>query len=237
MRDSDDQDSYPSSLELPELATPDTSSTLQPSSSTDMEILLQHIDPANPFAFSLEQMTSIVDHKHFEFLQHVGGIEGIAKGLHSNIKAGLDWNEAHLDYIRMFDLQNEKKQDSEEALFDAQFPLSMHDSEIFTQRRQVFGSNVLPTVEEVSLWQLMWESFQDKTLVQQLARSICIHRLTLATDFADHFSHDFTDSRHLRGHSHHRIRHIWQQDTRCQMGRGCSHHCRCGVSGGRGQCQ
>ncbi|KAL9547568.1 hypothetical protein MBANPS3_006110 [Mucor bainieri] len=174
MRGSDDHDSYPSSLELPELATPETSSTLKPSTSTEMEIL-QHIDPANPFAFSLEQMTSIVDHKHYAFLQHVGGMEGVAKGLHSNIKSGLDWNEDHLAYIRMFDLQGDKTQqqqeekkeddDEEEAFYNAQFPLSMHDSETFIQRRQVFGSNVLPTVEEVTLLQLMWESFQDKTLI------------------------------------------------------------------------
>ncbi|KAK4510580.1 FAD_binding_3 domain-containing protein [Mucor velutinosus] len=167
MRGSDDQDSYPSSLELPELATPETGSTLKPSSSTDMEIL-QHIDPANPFAFSQEQMTSIVDHKHFQFLQHVGGIDGLAKGLHSSIKSGLDWNETNLAYIRIFDLQNEKKQQKEEeqeAFYDAQFPLSLHDSETFIQRRQVFGSNVLPIVEEVTLLQLMWESFQDKTLI------------------------------------------------------------------------
>lgn len=166
MRGSDDQDSYPSSLELPELATPETSSTLKPSTSTEMEIL-QHIDPANPFAFSLEQMTSIVDRRYFQFLQHVGGIEGIAKGLHSNIKSGLDWNEANLAYIRMFDLQSKKKQqeEEEEAFYNAQFPLSMHDSETFVQRRQVFGSNILPSVEEVTLLQLMWESFQDKTLV------------------------------------------------------------------------
>ncbi|KAF1803679.1 PMCA-type calcium-translocating P-type ATPase [Mucor lusitanicus] len=166
MRGSDDQDSYPSSLELPELATPETSSTLKPSTSTEMEIL-QHIDPANPFAFSLEQMTSIVDRRYFQFLQHVGGIEGIAKGLHSNIKSGLDWNEANLAYIRMFDLQSKKKQqeEEEEAFYNAQFPLSMHDSETFVQRRQVFGSNILPSVEEVTLLQLMWESFQDKTLI------------------------------------------------------------------------
>lgn len=163
MRSSDEHDSYPSSLELPDLAASESTSTLKPSSSMDMQIL-PHIDPANPFAFSLEQMTNIVDHKYFQFLQYVGGIEGVAKGLHSNIKSGLDWNEDNLAYIRMFDLQNDKKQ-QDEAFYESQFPLSMEDSETFAQRRQIFGSNVLPTVEEVTLLQLMWESFQDKTLV------------------------------------------------------------------------
>jgi hypothetical protein len=198
MRSSDEQDSYTSSLELPELATPESTSTLKPSSSIDMQIL-PHIDPANPFAFSLKQMTSIVDHKYFQFLQYVGGIESIAKGLHSNIKSGLDWNEDNLSYIRMFDLQNDKKQ-QDEVFYKSQFPLSMQDSETFTQRRQVFGSNVLPTVEEVTLLQLMWESFQDKTLVYMVY--IREKRQTLTCfftfiDIIDHFSNSITNSGYI----------------------------------------
>jgi Ca2+-transporting ATPase len=64
----------------------------------------------------------------------------------------------------MYDLIHPKK---EEELTDviSQFPLSM-DYDTFAQRRQVFGSNILPQIEEVSLLQLMWQSFQDKTLVK-----------------------------------------------------------------------
>ncbi|KAI8647336.1 PMCA-type calcium-translocating P-type ATPase [Parasitella parasitica] len=163
MRGSDDQDSYTSSLGLTVAAAPEASGPLKPNSSAETHIL-PHLDPANPFAFSLEQVTSIVDQKDYQFIQHVGGIKGIAKGLHSNIESGLDWNEDNLAYVRMFDLHNEKSE-QDETFYPAQLPLSTQDSETFTQRRHIFGSNVLPKVEEVTLLQLMWEAFQDKTLI------------------------------------------------------------------------
>jgi Ca2+-transporting ATPase len=138
-------------MELPELG--------KNSSESINMLLIPHIDPSNPFAFSLEQMCQVVDQKHLDFLEKVGGIEGIAKGLHSNTKQGIVWNEENLSYIRMFDLVQPK-----EEFYDSQFPVSM-DCDTFIQRRQIFGSNVLPKIEEVSLLELMWQSFQDKTLV------------------------------------------------------------------------
>jgi Ca2+-transporting ATPase len=168
---SGDQDSYPSSLELPELpeqSTKTSDSTLKPSASIDM-LMIPHTDPANPFAFTLEQLTDLVNQKRLDFLDHVGGIEGIAKGLHSHPTTGLVWDEDSLSYIHMYDLLQHKTAEhhhrqQEDEFYQAQFPLSI-DAETFTQRRQVFGSNVLPQVEEVTLLQLMWEAFQDKTLV------------------------------------------------------------------------
>lgn len=163
-KNSEDQDqkyieSYPSSLELP---------PLQQLHHHDVDMLMMpHIDPSNPFAFDCEQMCQIVDQKHLDFLEKVGGIDGIAKGLHSSIKTGLLWNEQSLSSVRMFDLTNTTNKEEEEHFFDntSAFPLSMVDSETFIQRRQLFGSNVLPQIEEVSLLELMWQSFQDKTLV------------------------------------------------------------------------
>jgi Ca2+-transporting ATPase len=160
---SGDEDLYPSSLELPEISS---DSTLKPSESVDM-LKVPHTDPANPFAFTLEQMTNLVGQNRLDFLDHVGGIESVAKGLHSHHTTGLVWNEDNLSYVRMYDLLQHKKAEhkqKEDEFYQAQFPLSI-DSETFTQRRQVFGYNVLPQVEEVSLLQLMWEAFQDKTLV------------------------------------------------------------------------
>jgi Ca2+-transporting ATPase len=156
-KEKDSIDSYTSSLELPELAN------TRDSESIDM-LMVPHLDPSNPFAFSSQQLCQVVDQKNLDFIEKVNGIEGISKGLHSNINNGLVWNEDNLSYIRMYDLIHPKK---EEELTDviSQFPLSM-DCDTFAQRRQVFGSNILPQIEEVSLLQLMWQSFQDKTLVK-----------------------------------------------------------------------
>lgn len=128
---------------------------------TDQDIMLPHLDPSNPFAFSSEQMCQVVDQKHMEFLEKAGGILGIARGLHSSLKQGVDWNEVNLSFIRMFDL---KQPASTQEYYNP--PISKEEEhDTFIQRKLIFGSNVLPPIEEVSLLQLMWKSFQDKTLV------------------------------------------------------------------------
>ncbi|KAG2233877.1 hypothetical protein INT48_005218 [Thamnidium elegans] len=126
----------------------------------DQDIMVPHLDPSNPFAFSLKQMCQVVDQKHMEFLEKIGGIQGIARGLHSSLKQGVDWNEVNLPFIRIFDL----KTLATPEYFNPQFPISK-DHDTFIQRKLIFGSNVLPPIEEVSLLQLMWKSFQDKTLI------------------------------------------------------------------------
>lgn len=155
-------ESYVSSMDLPELG--------KNSSESINMLMVPHINPSNPFAFSLEQMCHVVDQKHLDFLEKVGGIEGIAKGLHSNTKGGIIWNEENLSYIRMFDLVQSK---TEEEVCDTQFPISM-ECDTFIQRRHIFGSNVLPVIEEVSLLELMWQSFQDKTLVKTKLSNVCL---------------------------------------------------------------
>jgi Ca2+-transporting ATPase len=142
-------------FELPEL---------KPGSSLDL-LLTQHLDPENPFAFSLEQMVSIVDKKQLAFLRRVGGVDTIARGLHSNTVTGLNWDEDCLSYVRLYDLLKKEEPDNDDE--EQHFPLSMTDCETFIQRRKVYGANILPQVEKVSLLQLMWEAFQDKTLVKK----------------------------------------------------------------------
>ncbi|KAI7907007.1 PMCA-type calcium-translocating P-type ATPase [Cokeromyces recurvatus] len=124
-----------------------------------------HLDPSNPFAFSREQMISIVDQARLDLIEYMGGVDTIAKGLHSDITKGIEWNEGNLSYIRMFDLLQQQQQQQEDEFYNPQLPLSPNDSNTFVQRKQVFGSNTLPKVEEVVLWQLMWNTFQDKILL------------------------------------------------------------------------
>jgi Ca2+-transporting ATPase len=153
--DSDDSiASYPSSLELPALHMEE--------SAVDM-VMVPHIDPINPFAFTADQLVQVVDQKHLKFLEKMGGIEGIATGLHSNIKRGISWSESNLPYIRMYHLENQDAK--EENAFENQLVYPLEIDETFVQRRSVFGTNILPKIEEASLLQLMLASFKDKTLV------------------------------------------------------------------------
>ncbi|OBZ91341.1 Calcium-transporting ATPase 2 [Choanephora cucurbitarum] len=125
-------------------------------------MLVPHLEPANPFAFSLDQMSAIVDQKHIEFIEKMNGIENIAKGLHTDLKSGLNHEEGCLPYIRMLELQNSTKQ---EASLDSQTLPDSHTLEPFSQRKNIFGINKLPPVEKVTLVEIMWQSFQDKTLI------------------------------------------------------------------------
>ncbi|KAI9486555.1 MAG: PMCA-type calcium-translocating P-type ATPase [Benjaminiella poitrasii] len=121
-----------------------------------------HLDPSNPFAFSRQQLMSIVDQKRLDLINHLGGIEAIAKGLHSNVKKGVNWSEFSLSYVRLFDIK--EQEDEQDEFYNTQSSVTK-SIDSFAQRKQVFGCNSLPAIEEVTLLQLMWEAFQDKTLL------------------------------------------------------------------------
>lgn len=129
------------------------------------EDTLVDLDPSNPFAFSPQQLTHLVDHKQLDFLQSIGGIEALARGLHSNTKRGLDWYEENLSYIRLHDLKQPPTK--EEYYMTPDRSLHSHTDAYFEQRSRVFGLNRLPELEPVSLMKIMWEAYQDKMLVNR----------------------------------------------------------------------
>ncbi|KAG1339326.1 hypothetical protein G6F62_005803 [Rhizopus arrhizus] len=127
------------------------------------EDTLVDLDPSNPFAFSPQQLTRLVDHKQLDFLQSIGGIEALARGLHSNTKRGLDWYEENLSYIRLHDLKQPPTK--EEYYMTPDRSLHNHTDAYFEQRTRLFGLNRLPELEPVSLMKIMWEAYQDKMLM------------------------------------------------------------------------
>ncbi|KAG1173731.1 hypothetical protein G6F70_005617 [Rhizopus microsporus] len=140
------------------------------SEETLVELTQQHLDPSNPFAFSPEQLYSIVYHKRLDILESIGGIDGLARGLHSNTNTGLDWREENLCYIRLHDLKQPPTKD--EYYMPPDKLLYSDKEEYFVQRIKVFGPNRLPELEPVSLLKIMWEAYQDKTLLLLTASAI-----------------------------------------------------------------
>ncbi|KAG1222878.1 hypothetical protein G6F68_020514 [Rhizopus microsporus] len=69
----------------------DTTITKLDSISVDMrdQLMTPHSDPSNPFAFTPDQLSALQDPKNIQLLHAYGGLNGVAKGLHANIKAGL----------------------------------------------------------------------------------------------------------------------------------------------------
>ena len=69
-------------------------STMYYYSSIDM-IRAAHYDPKNPFAFTAEQLSTLIEKRDLKFLNDIGGILGMAKGLHSDIMQGIAENERY----------------------------------------------------------------------------------------------------------------------------------------------
>jgi Ca2+-transporting ATPase len=162
----------PSPLFDPEPKPDDTKST----NPVNIEQLLQqHQDPQNPFAFKTEQLSALYDPKNIELLAAYGGLEGIAKGLHSNARDGLSTDEnAPFEPITLSALTDSYDNDESkhevsnaESKEHATPPPAQHTTSDtrFGQRQAVYGSNVLPDVKAKNIFQLMWMAFNDKTLV------------------------------------------------------------------------
>ncbi|CEI92331.1 Putative Calcium-translocating P-type ATPase, PMCA-type [Rhizopus microsporus] len=75
-----------------------------------------HQDPSNPFAFLPEQLSALVDPKNLPLLRAYGGVEGVAKGLHVDLRSGLIPNAPNHQPISLDQIINNKKDDS---VFDA----------------------------------------------------------------------------------------------------------------------
>jgi hypothetical protein len=143
------------------------------SNPVNIEKLLQyHGDPQNPFAFTIDQLYAMFDPKNIDLLVAFGGLEGIAKGLHSNIKDGLSNHEnapfEPITLSQLIDSDNVEHPKLEDECVSPPAPSpTQHTSANtrFAQRQAVFGTNTLPEVKGNNIFQLMWMAFKDKTLV------------------------------------------------------------------------
>lgn len=159
--------------------------------SIDM-MMLPHQDPNNPFAFTPEQLMTLMETRDMDFLDRIGGVEGVAKGLHSDTINGLyEEQERHeLRPISLRDLERRPSTDSNnKRILDQEDEeediIAYHQPEQprFFQRRAVFGSNVLPQIQITNIFQLMWESLQDKTLVCRIITN-CMDLLDIKQQFS-----------------------------------------------------
>ncbi|KAG2184768.1 hypothetical protein INT43_000681 [Umbelopsis isabellina] len=150
--------------------------------------LQPHDDAGNPFAFTTDQLGALYDPKNIELLAAYGGLEGVAKGLHSNIKTGLssdeqapfepvtlsDITDTQIDYKVASDTKDtadhKEATESEET---KKHPPKKTNSVLshtatnsrYAQRISSFGANVLPEAKGKNIFQLMWMAFKDKTLI------------------------------------------------------------------------
>lgn len=142
--------------------------------------LTPHNDPSNPFAFTTEQLSALMDPKNLPLLRSYGGLEGVARGLHVDLQTGLIPNAPNHQPISLDQVMREKDDSVYVEEIEFKRTPTLHslgrqlthvtvtspDVTAFPQRKSVFGANVLPETQSKSIFQLMWIAFQDKTLVR-----------------------------------------------------------------------
>lgn len=172
------------------IATPNPSNFLDEKAETDVKIdlrdnLTPHNDPSNPFAFTPDQLSSLMDPKNVPLLRSYGGLEGVARGLHVDLLSGLTPNAPPHQNVSLNQIIKEK--DDSVYIEEIEFKktptihslgrqlthrtdatVSAPDASAFPQRKNVFGLNVLPETESKTIFALMWIAFQDKTLVKNI---------------------------------------------------------------------
>lgn len=170
------------------IATPNPSTFLDEKAAADVKIdlrdnLTPHNDPSNPFAFTPDQLSALMDPKNVPLLRAYGGLEGVARGLHVDLLSGLIPNAPTHQHINLNQIVKEKDDSVYVEEIECKRTPTVHslgrqlthrtdatvsapDATAFPQRKNVFGSNVLPETDSKSIFALMWIAFQDKTLVK-----------------------------------------------------------------------
>lgn len=94
----------------------------------------------NPFDYSPGQLNKLVNPKSLDALRALGGLEGLARGLHVDIKAGLGVDEV-----------------GKQVASNMKGPSAA--------RIRVYGRNQLPPKKPKSIWRLAWITFQEPVLI------------------------------------------------------------------------
>jgi Ca2+-transporting ATPase len=97
----------------------------------------------NPFNYTPDQLNNLLNPKSLDTLRALGGLEGLARGLHVDLNAGLSVDEV--------------------AAGEGSFAKGPSDS-----RSGVFGRNVLPPKKPKSIWRLAWITLQEAVLIMLL---------------------------------------------------------------------
>lgn len=114
----------------------------------------------NPFAFSPGQLNKILNPKSLPAFRALGGLQGIARGLQTDVHAGLSVDETGAPGRVTFD---EAVNSHSPPSFTAKPSSATGDS--FGDRIRVYNRNVLPAKKATPLWRLMWNAYNDKVLI------------------------------------------------------------------------
>ncbi|KAF9876798.1 calcium-translocating P-type ATPase [Colletotrichum karsti] len=117
----------------------------------------------NPFAFSPGQLNKLLNPKSLTAFRALGGLEGIAYGLQSDIHAGLSIDEtAAPGHVNFQDAVSATSPQQSKSPWQSS---NIGSREAFEDRIRVYNRNILPARKATSLLKLMWNAYNDKVLI------------------------------------------------------------------------
>ncbi|RSL57100.1 hypothetical protein CEP51_014292 [Fusarium floridanum] len=138
----------------------DAETALRPDPGTEASFRVDN----NPFAFSPGQLNKLFNPKSLAAFRALGGLEGVAAGLQTDIHAGLNADETSAPSSISF--QEAVKVRSPSTLRRTQTSVTPHTAaNSFEDRGRVYNRNVLPAKKATPLWKLMWNAYNDKVLI------------------------------------------------------------------------
>lgn len=127
----------------------------------------------NPFAFTPSKLHSLITARTTAALDAVGGLCGLAAGLRTDLDSGLSPDEDILDgTISLPEAIASSRENRppttgplrRESSHDL-FTLPVAERTTFSDRKRVFGANVLPRRKQKSFLRLAWIAFNDKLIM------------------------------------------------------------------------
>ncbi|EWC45309.1 hypothetical protein DRE_00708 [Drechslerella stenobrocha 248] len=144
----------------------------------------------SPFAFTPGHLNKLLNPKSLAAYHAMGGVFGIAKGLKTDIHAGLSIDETTIDSPISFNEAITSSEDEpKKANHDTTPPVYMPragENGAYADRLAVFKDNRLPEKKATPLWRLMWNAYKDEILLLLTAAAVISLALGLYETFRAH---------------------------------------------------
>ncbi|KAJ5180659.1 ATPase P-type K/Mg/Cd/Cu/Zn/Na/Ca/Na/H-transporter [Penicillium capsulatum] len=145
--------SHGSNTDLTKNAQVDDEDALTPDPGRESEFEVED----NRFAFTPGQLNKLLNPKSFAAFRALGGLQGLEKGLRTNVQSGLSMDETTLDGSRP--RRHPPKRTTTTTT------TATGSDRSFKDRRRIFGDNKLPERKLKTIWELAWIAFNDKVLI------------------------------------------------------------------------
>lgn len=139
----------------------DTDNALSPDPGSEADFEVED----NKFAFSPGQMNKLLNPKSLAAFTALGGLQGIERGLRTDINAGLSIDEGELEGAVSFQEVTKSQYFKGESSPTLAITRTGGEPGSFSDRIRVFKKNVIPTKKATPLWKLMWRAYNDKVLL------------------------------------------------------------------------